>query len=277
MKILHYALGFSPYRTGGLTKYCMDLMIGQKEQGDEVALLWPGKISFVSRKLSIRKDKDVDGVNNFEIINPLPVALDEGIADISAYTASCDNEVYRKFLEYYNPDVIHLHTLMGLHKEFLMATKELKIKMVFTSHDYYGLCPKVTLFYNGHTCDYDNGCRNCVECNQKALSIKKITMMQSPLYRGLKESALVKILRRKHRREFFDESWVKESKFSMINEEVEEKTKGYRELRQYYIDMYELIDTIHFNSTVTETVYKRYFQPKNYRVVSITHRGIADH
>ena len=47
MKILHYALGFPPYRTGGLTKYCIDLMLTQVEQGHEVALLWPGQITIV--------------------------------------------------------------------------------------------------------------------------------------------------------------------------------------------------------------------------------------
>ena len=48
MRILHYALGFPPWRTGGLTKYCVDLMLTQKEQGYEVALLWPGRIGSVS-------------------------------------------------------------------------------------------------------------------------------------------------------------------------------------------------------------------------------------
>ena len=39
MRILHYALGFPPWRTGGLTKYCVDLMLTQKEQGYEVRKL----------------------------------------------------------------------------------------------------------------------------------------------------------------------------------------------------------------------------------------------
>ena len=55
MKILHYALGFPPYRTGGLTKYCIDLMLTQAEQGHEVALLWPGRITIVKKKPEIHK------------------------------------------------------------------------------------------------------------------------------------------------------------------------------------------------------------------------------
>ena len=47
MKILHYSLGFPPYRSGGLTKFCMDLMEQQIKDGHEVALLWPGAIKLM--------------------------------------------------------------------------------------------------------------------------------------------------------------------------------------------------------------------------------------
>lgn len=46
MKILHYALGFPPYRSGGLTKYCIDLLLAQKAAGHDVAMMWPGAFSF---------------------------------------------------------------------------------------------------------------------------------------------------------------------------------------------------------------------------------------
>ena len=51
MRILHYSLGFPPYRSGGLTKFCLDLMIEQKNEGDEVALLWPGQMGFIDKKI----------------------------------------------------------------------------------------------------------------------------------------------------------------------------------------------------------------------------------
>ena len=81
-------------------------------------------------------------------MNPLPVALDEGIKDFEAYMRSCDRKIYVDFLEHIKPDVIHIHTLMGLHKEFIDAAEDLKIKKVFTTHDYFGICPKVTLYKN---------------------------------------------------------------------------------------------------------------------------------
>ena len=41
--------------------------------------------------------------------------------------------------------------------------------------------------------------------------------------------------------------------------------------------MLKIVDFIHFNSSVTEMVYNRYFHPKNSAVISITHRDIKDH
>ena len=50
MRILHYALGFPPYRSGGLTKWCVDLMVQQAKEGHEVAMLWPGKMGIATKK-----------------------------------------------------------------------------------------------------------------------------------------------------------------------------------------------------------------------------------
>ena len=69
MKILHYSLGVSPYRTGGLTKYCESLMSEQIKNGDSVSLLYPGHFNFFE-KLNIVRDKSKDNVDIFEIVNP---------------------------------------------------------------------------------------------------------------------------------------------------------------------------------------------------------------
>ena len=58
MNILHYSLGFPPYRRGGMTKYCMDLIDEQKKAGHKVSLLWPGKYKDSSPKCHIKKQKN---------------------------------------------------------------------------------------------------------------------------------------------------------------------------------------------------------------------------
>lgn len=271
MRILHYFLGFPPYRTGGLTKYAYDLMCAQNDNGDEVYALWPGMIELINNQPKIKRRKVINGIYNYELVNPLPVPLDEGIKETEAFKKTCDKKVYRKFLENVKPEVVHVHTLMGIHKEFFEASKELKIRIVFTAHDYFGLCPKVTLYKGSEVCDNDHCCNDCINCNKSALSLKKIWLMQSPLYRNFKNSKLVKLLRKRHRNDFFnDQIW---SSQTLLNDDDSIK---YITLRQYFIEILSMADCIHFNSTVTENVYKRYFVPENSRVVNIMHKDIAD-
>ena len=271
MKILHYFLGFPPYRTGGLTKYAYDLMCSQIDNGDEVSALWPGMIELKNNRPRIRKQKGISGINNYELVNPLPVPLDEGIKETDAFIKTCDLKIYIDLLENIKPEVIHIHTLMGIHKEFFQAANELKIRIVFTAHDYFGLCPKVTLFKRNDVCDDDHCCNDCVFCNQSALSLKKIWLMQSPLYRNLKNLKFIKFLRNKHRIDFFNDQILPSQ---TLLKDVD--SKKYVVLRQFYIEMLSMVDCIHFNSTITESVYKRYFIPENSMVVNITHKDIAD-
>lgn len=277
MRILHYALGFSPYRTGGLTKFCIDLMINQQNHGDDVALLWPGRIKLISNKVKIVESEDsITGIKSYEIINPNPVSLDEGIQDINSYMKQTDIEFYKKWFENKKPDVLHIHTLMGLHKELIMAAKECGIRTVFTSHDYFGLCPKVTLFHDGAVCDNDNECNQCVKCNETALSLKKVMVMQSEFYRFSKNTKIVKLLRDRHRRAFFED----EQSNNINNEKGSTNrvlAEGYKKLRIYYINILKMIDIIHFNSSVTKKIYERFFVPQNSCIVNISNSSIKSH
>ncbi len=271
MKILHYFLGFPPYRSGGMTRYAFDLMQGQVEMGEDVCALWPGRMSLFSKKMSFKFHKDIHGIKNVEFINPLPVPLDEGIKNFQTYTRKCDGNVFKQFLENLSPDVIHLHTLMGLPQEFIDVANSLGIRTVFTSHDYFGICPKVNLFKNGLCCDDDHQCHDCVKCNQSALSIRKIRLLQSPLYRGVKNLKLVRYFREKHRSAFFNDSRKVSLALDFSLDAAE-----YQKLRGYYVSMLSKIDCIHFNSTQTKSIYERFFTPKNSKVLSITHSEIRD-
>lgn len=273
MKILHYFLGFPPYRSGGLTRYAYDLMIAQKERGDEVVAVWPGRMNWIQKDIKFIEKTTNDRILSVEVINPLPVSLDEGIKDIPAFVKSTNISIFKQFFEHQRPDAIHIHTLMGLYKEFVDAANDLGIKTVFTTHDYFGICPKVTLYHNGSVCTNDNNCRDCVDCNKTALSISKIRIMQSYVYRVLKDSNVVTMLRRKHRSSFFNEEL----------EEKQHKEKGalggenYRQLRDYYISILEGIDVVHYNSTLTKEIYEKYITPKHSVILPITHKGVMDH
>lgn len=275
MKILHYALGFPPYRSGGLTKLCIDLMLQQAKEGHTVAMLWPGQMGFVNKIVAIKKRENVKlsgrDILSFEVINPLPISFDEGIADIAAFTKNVETDVYRRLLDHFQPDVIHVHTLMGLHKSFIEAAKDKKIRLVFTAHDFFPICPKVTMFRHGAVCDFVQNCENCGICNSTALSMTKIKALQSPIYRALKDSKIVKKLRKQHRDGYLSESTAKDTTVPVGTAD------DYKKLRNYYHSLLELMDMIHYNSSVTKKVYESVFDLPNNCIIGITHSDIKDH
>lgn len=272
MRILHYSLGFPPYRSGGLTKFCLDLMIEQKNEGDEVALLWPGQMGFINKKIKIKKRKSYlnsyQEIESFELVNPLPISFDEGIKAFENFTLKGDKNEFYSFLKSFKPDVIHVHTLMGIHKEFFEVAKSLNIRLVFTAHDFFPICSKVTLFRNGKICDSVDNCKKCASCNSTALSINKIQILQSPIYRTLKDSTLVKKLRKSHR-----DRYLSDNTFKLIDSGP---NKDYIDLRNYYYSMLLMMDIIHFNSTITKKNYEKYFDLPNSAIIPVSHSSIKN-
>jgi glycosyltransferase involved in cell wall biosynthesis len=285
MKILHYSLGLPPYRSGGLTKYSVDLMLGQLRQNDEVILLYPGHYSIPS-KPAIIVNVDYHGIKVYELVNPLPVPLISGIGNPRQFYKKVDATVYIDFLDSIRPDIIHVHSFMGLHKEFFEAARKLNIRTVYTTHDCFVLCPKSLIDYRGQICnDYLNG-EKCVTCNRDSHHLLTIYILQSRLYRKYK-SMLLKSNAIK---------WLAGRRFSSKNRPIEATLLGsdggnqqatdhihkvtdtsqeYVKLRNYCLDILGLVDVIHFNSSVIKNQYERYLTHKG-KVISITHSDIKD-
>lgn len=196
MTILHYTLGFSPYRSGGLVKYAMDLMLAQKRLGCSVIALYPGGTSFTHRKCWVHQDKEYNGITTFELSNSMPVPLMYGIKDVDRETSSQGLDIvsFKQMLDTVNPDVFHVHTLMGLPLEYLQEAHDRGIRIVYTSHDYFGLCPKVNFInQNGEVC-LGASCERCEVCNANAKSALFLKMRNAKWVVPFK-----KIARRKKR------------------------------------------------------------------------------
>jgi len=268
MRILHYALGFAPYRSGGLTRYVQDLMEVQSKV-HEVGMLWPGQMHLKSKKVRIKEKKLLSGMISYEMVNPLPVPLMEGVRDIRAYMEHADLSVFLDFLQKIKPDIIHVHTFMGLYKEFLQAAKQLGIKTVFTTHDYYSVCPKVNLLCHGKVCQTGMGDTCCSACDMNPLSIKKVMILQSPMYRFFKESSVVRSMRKK---------WAKDKQENTVTDTVAQNTENYayEELKTYYQDMLKMIDTVHCNSSLSKETYEQFAKLNEAVVVPISNQNIVD-
>lgn len=274
MNILHYSLGFPPYRTGGMTKFCMDLMRQQVREGNTVSLLWPGEILLVRKKTYIRRHPKRQGIASYELLNPIPVPYDEGIVNIDLFMQEGSEETYRSFLQKLAPDVIHVHTLMGLHKSLLTAAKKQGIRLVFTAHDFFPICPKVTMFRNGRVCGTAADCAQCAECNLTALSMGRLILLQSRLYKCLKDVPIVKKMRKQHRDNYLRETAAPASNHREASGTVED----YRKLRGFYQSLLQMMDVIHYNSSVTMNTYRAFLQLDSVKEVRIpiTHQDIED-
>lgn len=273
MNILHYTLGLPPYRSGGLTKYSVDLMKSQTSKGQQVFLLFPGGFS-VSQKTKIKPSLDYEGIQVFEIINPLPVSLLGGVIKPVEFMNRTYSNGYKSFLLKIQPDIIHIHTLMGIHKEFFMAAKELNIKIIYTTHDYYGICPKVNLIdSNGEVCVDNESGNKCVTCNQNAYSLPLIYLMQTKTYRTIKDKKLVKNLRKIKNENI---NTLQNSDKTKQSEKVNlSLADNFISLRDYYFDIFRFIDLFHFNSETTKDEFKRYLDLKG-AVLPISHNNILD-
>jgi glycosyltransferase involved in cell wall biosynthesis len=271
MKILHYSLGLPPYRSGGLTKYATDLVQSQKSKGDTVSLLFPGDYTFWKKPtMKIVQEPSSFGVAIFELKNPTPVPLLHGVknpSDIYKPSQKISNQDLEFFYNLIQPEVFHIHTLMGLPLELVVFLKEKGVKIILTSHDYYGLCPKVNFINEKkEICDTPNG-KNCAICNSTS---------SSSLFLRLRNSKYVL----KHKDKFNKgvQNKIKEAEITTTSAlPTRKEINEYEALLEYYNQYYKQIDCIHFNSEVTKQVYQNFITPNQSVVIPITHKGIKDH
>lgn len=279
MNILHYSLGFPPFRRGGMTKYCLDLIFEQVKAGHQVALLWPGRLHDFSPKSNVLKKQKYKLQNglycgSYELLNSLPIPLMDGIQNPTMYLIKKEKNIYIKFFQEHTFQVFHIHTFMGLPVELVEAAHEAGVKTVFTTHDYFPICPRCNLFHAGKDCLDDKKCANCVSCNQHGLSFNKMKLFQSNFYKSIKENCIVKVFRARHNRKMYDAAeQVEEAQIVDLK-----KQKDYQKLRERNIEILEELDIVHFNSTNTFWVYKkRGYLGTNAQIISISNGAIADH
>ena len=247
MNILHYSLGIYPNRQGGLVRYSTDLAREQSKQ-NVVFYLYPGKLGFFDRKTRIKHVESAGNLKLFKIENALPIPIYGGVVDINLYTHSVERELYVRFLHENRIDIIHVHSLMGLHIELLYAAREMMIPVVMTTHDFFGLCPITTLYKNGSVCEEKSINGNCYACSRGAHSYLKLAVGQTGLYKSLKNTKAIQIMRK-------DVLLRNKGKIkkTINNNEI---LPDYNKLNEYYRECFSLINHYLFNSRQTRDVYE---------------------
>lgn len=197
MTILHYSLGLAPQRSGGMTRYATDLM-HEQAQWHKVALLYPCGYRFWSRKISWQKGPATGSVDTIELKNSLPIPLLYGIKTPKDFISSrtMSQQAMESLYSEIRPEVFHVHTLMGLPQELLVFFKQKGVKLIYTSHDYFGICPKVNLIdHKGELCS-EPSAEKCAVCNATSKPTFFLRLRNSKFALNIKNNPLLrKIIR----------------------------------------------------------------------------------
>ena len=170
-------------RSGGLTRYAVDLMQAQKQLGHNVFAIYPENPSLFSRKIFVCDGGVCKGVFGYKIHNALLLPLLHGVKKTQPFISKndCGLDVFRKFFRENHFDILHVHSLMGLPVSFLIAAKENGVRIVYTSHDYYGLCPKVNFINQDGTLCEGATPEKCAKCNASAKPLWYLWLRNSKL------------------------------------------------------------------------------------------------
>jgi hypothetical protein len=252
MRVLHYFLGWPPARSGGLTQYAVDLMHAEANKGTEVYALFPAYNFFRNFcPLSDLKNKYDSKVITFSLNNSEPLPLKGSISSPKDFMKPGNIIAYLNFLKDLHPEIFHIHTIMGLPREFLLACKQLGIKIVFTTHDYFGISPNPKFIFDGKDFSCKNSTETWLACSTDSASVTKLRLYQNPLYPFVKSTlrTFKRILQKDNIAE--KDFTHKSGNNNFHNEDL----KSFQVLRNYYLDMLKLIDHYIFNSFVTKDVY----------------------
>lgn len=263
-------------RNGGLVKYALDLAKGQKNHGLDVSLIVPGAIR--KGKETVIQKRKFQGLVCYYVINPVLVSCGKRISEMAVLCENGNLKTYVEFLKAASPDIIHIHSLMGLHLAFFQAAEQLEIPIMYTTHDYYGICLKFSNFVeNGAECREDGSmCGLCMGSIAKKSGLQRRHM---EYYAWLKRNFVVhwfeyskKILKLKW--------WMREKKkkksLTFDSENTKFAASEFILLKNHYKEMLSYITFFHFNSSQTEKIYKMALGNIEGKVINISNSGIAD-
>lgn len=274
MNIAHYFLGFPPFHSGGLMIYATNLAKEQLKMGHKVSLLMPGKYSKNSEKSEIKYYQTSEGLPVYQIINSQPVSF-SGIGNPSEFIKPKNLNNFSRFFIENKIEVLHVHSLIGFPSELLDEAKRLNIKTIFTTHDYFGICPKIYLYkYDSLVCKEFQKGKDCVICNY--MSSHQNEVRKRNIMLGTCSQIIYKMLRKLA----FYLKTKKNKKLNkiqnIIKTQQDNKSEEYAKFRDYYLKIIEKFDRVIFNSNETRKEFLNYVSLNKCNVAPVTHSMIKD-
>lgn len=268
MNILHYTIGLPPERSGGSVVYAHSLIKAQARRHSVFAIVC-GDTLFHGSVCSFSNIKIREGFKVMKLKSPNTPTLIYGVKNPESIYCKrkIDKESIGKFIINNKIEIFHIHTFMGLPFEILEYIKSLGVKIIYTTHDYYGICLGYSMLTpEGVICD--NPCaEGCARCNQHAPSEMFLRLANSSLYHFFKSFSNPKRISYCRRK--------KDNRF-LYKKQEDEVVNRYKFLKNYYNQMFKMVDIFHFNSSQSKDIFSVYLPGTNGWVANVVTSGIRD-
>jgi len=273
MRILHFAIGLPPFRRGGMVQYVQDLMQEQAmNPGNQVALLFPGGKSLLPCA-RICERKCPGSVRVFEIVNSSDVVLMGGVSHperiLHPFCDLADSALVR-LLDRLRPQILHVHSLMGIPKSLLSLARCRGIRICYTTHDYYGLCPTVNFVKSDQSVCAGASARACWECNAHAYSRLELFLHSLTTLYAVRKWVV-------KARDFL-KKWYRLAPHPLVSNSRSNHADVhlYGELQQYYQRLFSQIHYFVFNSRISAERFQKALPGISGSVLAVTIRDIQD-
>lgn len=156
-------------RGGGVSVYQKNLVDAATKLGDEVWFISSGSsYDLFSTRPHLYESGGRSPVRKFEIVNSPFMSPGQASFGLDASAEPRMEALFSQFLHKHGPfDVVHFNNLEGIPVSFLRLAREHApaVKVVFSLHNYFAVCPQVNLWFQEKTSceDFREG-RKCVNC-----------------------------------------------------------------------------------------------------------------
>jgi glycosyltransferase involved in cell wall biosynthesis len=157
MRILHVVHQYFPDHVGGTEHYTRSLALAQRQAGH--------KVTIFCRRSGVGQHLDRETSEDLQIYR----AVRGPFTPTGRFRATLGDRFLASSLiravSETQPDLIHIHHLMGLPASAALATGP-AAPLVVTLHDYWWICANAQLItdYGGQTCDGPHLWLNCARC-----------------------------------------------------------------------------------------------------------------
>lgn len=257
---------------GGSVRYAYDLMLAQSRRGHNVYSLVCGDTLFHTKRARIKYVGNSDNIEVYKITNPLTPTMIYGVRNPESQYKDIliDANQISNFIVKNKIEIFHMHTMMGLHRSIVELIKGLNVKIVYTTHDYHGICPNYNMLSpDGKLCLKRNG-EKCKLCNIDSPSELSLRLANSNLYQALKKTRYGGLIKKLIT---FPSAFKSKAEVDQSNVE---SAQYYDKLLNYYKAYFSLIDNFHYNSQQSKEIFQKILPNSKGKAIPVVTAAISD-